>query len=353
MRRTILILCALIATTLIYAQTEVTVGVTRGKEYGVTYLLPKTEIELTLQATKHTYTPGEFCKYADHYLRLRDVSAEPNSYWELNKVEVRVVGVPDKEHTYFVKMKDKSIAPLMELTENGIVRSINMPFSGIQTSQPVKEKKKIHIPNVDPRNFLTEEILMANSSAKMAELIAKEIYSIRESKNTLLRGEAENMPQDGAQLKIMIDNLTMQEKAMTEMFSGTTKTESETVVIRLTPEEMKNNVIARFSKKLGIVDSNNLAGEPFYLTITNLETPQIPNIVDEKKKELDGVVYNVPGRGHISLMFNHKKLFEEELPLTQFGCTEFLAPVLFNKNSTTKVLFDVNTGGILKVDRGE
>lgn len=51
---------------------------------------------------------------------------------------------------------------------------------------------------------------MSNSSAKMAELVAKEIYSIRESRNALLRGEADNMPKDGAQLKLMLDNLNQQ-----------------------------------------------------------------------------------------------------------------------------------------------
>ena len=61
--------------------------------------------------------------------------------------------------------------------------------------------------SIDPRSFLTEEILMSNSSAKMAELVAREIYSIRESKNALLRGEADNMPKDGAQLKLRLDNL--------------------------------------------------------------------------------------------------------------------------------------------------
>ena len=44
---------------------------------------------------------------------------------------------------------------------------------------------------------------MASSTAKMAELVAKEIYNIRESKNALLRGQADNTPSDGAQLKIM------------------------------------------------------------------------------------------------------------------------------------------------------
>ena len=50
------------------AQTEVTVGVMRGKDYGVTYMLPRTEVELTLQVTHHTYTPGEYAKYAERYL---------------------------------------------------------------------------------------------------------------------------------------------------------------------------------------------------------------------------------------------------------------------------------------------
>ena len=49
-------------------------------------MLPKTEIEIVLQATKHTDTPGEFCRYADRYLRLNNVSAEPEEFWTLDKI---------------------------------------------------------------------------------------------------------------------------------------------------------------------------------------------------------------------------------------------------------------------------
>lgn len=76
-----------------------------------------------------TYTPGEFSKYADRYLRLTDVSGEPQEYWELVSVKAKSVGIPDSEHTYFVKLKDKTVAPLIELTEDGIVKSINVPLS--------------------------------------------------------------------------------------------------------------------------------------------------------------------------------------------------------------------------------
>lgn len=351
MKKNILIFSTLLLATTAAAQTEVTVGVMNGKDYGVTYVLPKTEIEFVLQTTKHTYTPGEFSKYADRYLRLNNVSAEPEVYWTLDKIQTRVAGVPDKDNVYFVKLKDKTVAPLMELTQDGIVRSINMPFSGQQDNQSAKPATAAET-SIDPRSFLTEEILMTNSSAKMAELIAKEIYSIRESKNALLRGEADNMPKDGAQLKLMLDNLNQQERAMTEMFSGTIKDEPKTVIIRLTPKEIKNEVAFRFSKKLGVVAKDDLAGDPYYISITNLNTPDLSNVAENKKK-LEGVAYNVPGRAQVILTQNNKKLFDEELPITQFGTIEYLAPVLFNKSSTVKVLFDTATGGLIKVDRGE
>lgn len=172
------------------------------------------------------------------------MSAEPEEFWTLDKIETRIAGVPDKDNVYFVKMKDKTVAPLMELTEDGIVRSINIPFSDKPATKTPEAKATES--SIDPRSFLTEEILMSNSSAKMAELVAKEIYSIRESKNALLRGEADNMPKDGAQLKLMLDNLNQQETAMTEMFSGKIKKEPKTFTIRLTPKEMKDEVAFRF-----------------------------------------------------------------------------------------------------------
>ncbi|WP_025069259.1 DUF4831 family protein [Bacteroides gallinarum] len=347
MKRKMIWLAGLLITASTYAQTDVTTGIMRGKDYGVTYLLPKTEIEIVVKATKHTYMPGEFCKYADRYLRMNNVPADPEIYWTIDKLQTRVAGVPDKNNVYFVKLKDKTVAPLMELTEDGIVRSINMPRSN--RTVPAAKVTAAAQETVDPRKFLTEEILMASSRAKMAELVAKEIYSIRESKNALLRGEADNMPQDGAQLKIMLDNLNLQERAMTEMFSGTLKEESKTFTIRLVPKEMDKEVAFRFSKRLGVVDKDDLAGEPYYITVTDLKTPIIPE--DDGKKKVDGVAYNVPGRAHVILTGNSKVLFDGELSVTQFGTTEYLAPVLFNKNSTIKVLFDTATGGLLKVDR--
>ncbi len=349
-KKNIVLLSALLFSVTAVAQTEVTAGVTRGKDYGVTYVLPKTEIELTVQVTKNIYTPGEFSKYAERYLRLTNVSPDPATYWTLDKIQTEVIGVPDKENVYFVKMKDKTVAPLIELGKDGIVYSINMPLgSGQKKATPVEPKATDNTPNLNPRNFLTEEILMANSTAKMAELVAKEIYSIRESKNALLRGETDNMPKDGAQLKLMLDNLTLQERALTEMFAGKVTREEKTYNIRIVPKEMKNEVAFRFSKKLGVVANDDLAGEPVYISVTDLKTIAIP--AEVPKKQVDGIAYNAPGRAKVTLNYQNEELYNAELPVTQFGVVEYLAPVLFNKNSTIKVLFNPDTGALVKVDK--
>ncbi|NCC08950.1 MAG: DUF4831 family protein [Bacteroidia bacterium] len=350
MKRLILMTGLLMATSA-YAQTEVVTGITRGKDYGVVYTLPKTQLDIEIKANKISYTPGEFCKYADRYLRLSKVSADAEVYWELKEITVKSVGVPNSEQTYFVKLKDKTVAPLIELTSDGLIKSINVPYSHQTT--PLVPLQKAKATKANPKEFLTEEILMANSTAKMAELVAKEIYNIRESKNALLRGQADNTPQDGAQLKIMLDNLNIQEEAMTEMFSGTRLVEEKSFKISLTPnQEVENQIAFRFSKKLGIVEENDLAGEPYYISIKDLKSIALP-AEDGKKKKTEGIAYNVPGKALVSISDGKKVIMKEELPVTQFGSLEYLAPVLFNKKSTIQVLFDPNTGGLIKVDQAE
>jgi hypothetical protein len=347
MKRLFLVAGMAAATLTATAQTEVLAGMGNGKDYGVTYSLPKTDIQVQATVCHDVYTPGEFAKYADRYLRISGVQQEAGEQYELVKIVAASVGVPDKESTYFIKMKDKTVAPLVELTADGVIKSVNMPKDAIATKTETDETTKT---SLDPRSFLTEEILMSGSKAKMAELVAKEIYSIRESKNALLRGQAENMPKDGDQLRIMIESLTAQEEAMVEMFTGTHQKETKVVKISFEPSDNVKDVIAlRFSKKLGVLSSDNLAGEPIYISITDLNT--VEKSAETGKKKPEGVAYNVPGKAKVTLEMDRKTVFSEELPVTQFGAREYLASVLFNKTSTIKVKFDPNTGAVLKVDK--
>lgn len=349
MKKSIAILSLLLSVNT-FAQTDVSLYGGKNQEYGVTYALPKSVIEIEVETVKSTYTPGEFCKYADRYLRLTGISDTKEEHWELTSVKARNYGIPDPAKTYFVKLKDKTLAPLMELTEDGIIKSINLPLSPKvlpATLTPATKKTK---PNA--RDFMTEEILMAGSSAKMAELVAKEIYKVRESKSSLLRGEVESMPKDGASLKLVLDKLDEQEQAMTELFSGTIEKETKTYKFTITPTQDITKAIAfRFSKKLGVLGVNDLAGSPVYYTLTNLKTVPEQMPVEGKPKKIEGIVYNLPGKAHFSVFNSQETLFEGDFMITQFGNTDTLTESLFEKKSVVKVTFNPATGAVVKVDR--
>ena len=319
-------------------------------EEGVVYYLPKTQIEIQVTATKVTYTPGELCQYANRYLRLQGISAQPSEHWEINNIQVNTIGIPDVQKAYSIKVKDKMVTSQVELTENGIIKAIN-------TTAPEEKKtpEKKLVPKskrVNPRSYMTEEMLMAGSTNKMAELIAKEIYNIRESKNSLTRGQADYMPQDGAALKIMLTNLEEQEKALTEMFSGHTERTEQSFTFHIEPEkEIKDQVVCRFSKKLGVVKADNLAGAPVYLSVINENTLPPANEEAKAKKKSDGVIYNIPGKGNVIVKTTEKTWVNSKLPITQFGETEVLLNNLFNKKVNTRVIFNPTTGGISKIDK--
>lgn len=324
---------------------------TPASDEGIVYFLPKTVLQVNLIATKVSYQPGDLCQYANRYLRLNNVTSQPETHWELKAIDVRSVGIPDSTKAYIIKLKDKSVASNVELTENGIVKAINTtaPKEAVPTEY-ILEKAQ---PHENARKYMTEEILMAGSTAKMAELTAREIYNIRESKNLILRGQADNMPKDGASLKLIIDNLDKQEKAMTEMFSGRTDREDKVFTAWITPDKnLQDHIVLRFSTLLGVLPATDLAGEPIYINVNSTSTlPLPPSEEDKKKKKIEGAIYNIPGKGNVTVSYKGKEYFGQELPITQFGNTEVLVDGLFNKKIDTKVVFNPQTGAIVKIDK--
>ena len=319
-------------------------------EEGVVYYLPKTLIEVKVTVTDVKYTPGELCQYANRYLRLTDVTSTPGEHWEIKAVEVGTVGVPDAEKAYSVKVKDKTVTSQVELTESGIVKAINTTAPEEKTEP--KEAAAEPVERTDPRSYMTEEMLLAGSKNKMAELVAREIYNIRESKNSLTRGQADYMPQDGAALKLMLENLGAQEAALTELFAGRTERTDKTFTFHVEPTtEIHDQVVFRFSRKLGVVKKDDLAGEPVYITVTDETALPPANEEAKAKRKLEGVIYNVPGKARVSVESAERNYFEDELTVTQFGETEVLTDNLFNKKVNTRVVFDPKTGGIKKIDK--
>ena len=128
---------------------------------------------------------------------------------------------------------------------------------------------------------------------------------------------------------------------------------SKSIVIDI-PEnnEASKIVLLRFSRKLGFLDKDNLAGEPIYYSFKDLKTVN-KEVVDSKKKPIkkEGICYNVPGKAAIEIFTRSRKYVKTELPVAQFGTTEVLSKTLFGKSNDTKVIFDTATGAITSIEK--
>ena len=316
---------------------------------GAVYFLPKTAVRIITQIERTTYTPGEFSKYADRYLRLQNVSTEPSVSYRITNIRQEATGVADTLKGFVVKFDPKTVASNIALSDDGVLLAINAIPQPVPVYKPFVSAPKAKMLN--PRELMSEEILAAGSKAKMAELTAQDIYEIRESRNLLIRGQADNMPQDGEQLKLMLNQLELQDRSLTSLFAGTTLKDTIEQVITIVPtKETERELLFRFSKKLGIVADDDLAGEPYYIRIVNLHAVPMPEGDEKKKKMENGVYINVPGKMKVTIFDAVEPIVSTELPAAQFGNIELLSGALFNKRYTTRLWLNPVTGAIERLE---
>lgn len=334
------------------AQTEVSQYVPGITAEGVTYFLPQTRLAVVVTAQRKTYVPGEYAKYAERYLRLNDVTKETYDSWKLMKVSLMSFGVADKTKAYTVRLNTKSSAPLVGLSSDGVLLSINTTAPEVPVlPQPTLTKDSEE--TINGADYKTEEILSAGSTLKMAELTAAEINDIREKRSTLIKGDADFMPKDGEQLKLMLAQLDKQETGLLQLFKGSSSTETRTFVFTYNPtKETKGDVLFRFSRFLGPVAPNDLSGAPVYISIKDLLSLPATAPVDpkQKKKEAEDVRYAVPGNVAVKVYDDKATYTEKTFPMAQFGRVEHLGGDLFNKKFTTKVTLYPETGGIMRLE---
>jgi hypothetical protein len=342
----------------LFAQTKVMkVNASKTNDYGVQYVLPKTMLKVTIEYSETKQKAGPYARYASRYLGVNDseVVFEDRTYYTLDHVSVTETGIPNKDQSYLVLFKPKTTAPFVYLTEDGMLCTINAEYF---RTEPLPDKNNVKVqpasvlPAIHPQSIYTEEYLRAGSVSKMAEVAAKSIYKIRESRQDILTGEAENVPKDGEAMKIILGNLDAQEKLWTELFTGSGETIKHAKQLVIEPTgEMQKEILFRFSKHLGVVDPDDLSGNPVYWNLRDLKTVNIPEPDPKKKaKEPQSIVYNVPGKAEIEIYTNSKKLYAATINVTQFGTTEILASELFeDKKVPVQVFFYPETGGIKQI----
>lgn len=319
---------------------------------GTGYYLPRTELRFTVKIEKTSYTPGDFAIYAEKYMKMTDVKTKPSVTYRILGIDVNSEGERDTAKFYMLPADSKHKIRSVRLDENGVLLAVNAEPREVKIPEPFKAAPKPA--PLDPHEYMNEDILAAGSSAKMAELCALEVYDIRDSKSMLSKGQADFMPKDGEQLRIMLNNLDTHENALMQLFSGVTVKDTMEAVVRFVPTKVVDKqLLFRFSKRLGITDADDLGGNPYYISVEDKHV--MPSVQDEllsKKKAKDngGLYVNMPGKIKVTLFKGADEWIAYELYAAQFGKTVALDEGLFGKNMFTSVVLNPVTGNLESID---
>lgn len=351
-----IILAALILTTArstkSYGQSTKILTADKHNEYGLVYTLPITSLEIEVTAKRTTRQAGPYFQYAKKFIGTDKVIKEDSESWEITGIDVKRLGIPDSNNRYLMQLKNGATT-FISVAEDGMLLSINKQTDfAPETSSSENARQSEPLNMNEYLQYVDEDFIASQSSAKRAQMLAESLMEIREAKVSLTRGTAESMPKDGKQLELMLNSLQHQEQALTAAFIGITETTTVKRKYNFTPEKDGKVILFRMSDFAGFVGSDDYAGDPVYINVGITSKGELPKDAkgEEKKLPKDAVMYNIPGRALISISHLGSTLYSEELDFAQFGFKFGLSPSLFSvKKNRSYAVFDPVTGALSEI----
>lgn len=333
------------------AQTEITrYNATEENGHGIVYSLPKTELLVTAVVLERTCTPGELARWSSKYLGSAS-NLDTKKHYTIHSIQMQVVGVPDTTKRYLITFDRKTVAPFARLAPGNILYAIN------GNAEPAPIQAPVLPPAMVPDRAmpaLPVEYSLATTESKRAEIVASYLYEVREHAMNIVSGSVDNIPKDGESMRLILDKLRTEESRALRLFAGDTTQVAHVYRWTIQPEaaDMNGRLLFRFSPDYGVVEADDLSGDPVRLDLKITErAPDLNRKEAERRRRVDGIVYNMPGSAIARITLGDNELLRQRVALTQVGTTQVLAKKMFNlkDGATTAVYLDVNTGALLNV----
>jgi hypothetical protein len=290
---------------------------------GLIYTLPNTVINMEVETRRIQETPGIYFQYAERYLGLTDVCQTESVRYEIVGFRLTTQAVPDLKKTYLINAGKGKNLPVIERTPEGFLKSINAPKESCPAIENTSKREIASTPKTWETlasSIFTKEMQQASSTAKMAELAAAQLYTIRDTRFNLLTQDLDKTPSDGHSYEIVLSELNRMEAYYLELFKGKQTESTETVSFHFLPEKETQDILFRFSQLKGILDKSNLGGSPIYLDLKKIPTISESAKVNISAKKGYSLYYCQPGKAQINISDENKTvLFSKEVILPQFG----------------------------------
>jgi hypothetical protein len=349
----LVIACLVIASTFsTFAKTSVTpFDATKDHLNGIVYALPKTQINVTITARHTIEKPGPFYQYAERYLATKEIITINNESWNIENIEIKSNAIADPNRTFQVAIDNNGIANNISFYKENIIAGINIESDRFDKSDKYDTSDKSDKNNKSlsfDYSVLNEDALVATSIPKMAEMVARQIYHIRESRTAILTADLEQLP-DGQAIATMLAQLEKEEAELIALFVGKTTFYTTTKTYTITPDDdITDYVIARISTSEGLTNAGNVIGEPIYINIKGTYY-NAPLTDPKQEKAPKGFYYNVPGEALVTIESPDLKV-QTTMPIAQFGYTTCLNATLTD-SKTARITFNPELGTILKIEK--
>ena len=297
----------------------------------VSYALPQTTLEFTVDAVKETFHAGPYARFAGKYLGVDARLGEGTSY-SISSIRVRTLVEADSDTRYTVALNSNSSQVFLQLTNEGLVAGPEGAFSVDSGWKYPKESIADFVTRGLPANLTTEEntlytrnrgtvmqsALIEKSDETKATEVASRIFEIRENRYKILVGDTD-ATYSGEAMKATIDALDKMEADYLTLFLGYSENSVQTATFEVVPSPSRKNqlyVAFRLSDSSGLVGPEDIDGNPVYLELTPEASQAAPEKLTGKQ---DVIRYRIPAVCTLTLKDMKNTLLSMRVPVYQLG----------------------------------
>jgi len=338
-------------------------GVLSNASEGIVYALPRTGLSIQVRLVKESFRPGPYALYAEKYLGYSNVNVTASDTWKIVGVQVQRFGEADPDAVY---KTFGPVASMVSLFPDGTIAGIN---TGVLSNDERlngsdlidgSEIPAILFPDqssddqydIELAETGGEKMLIKSNDVKAREA-ADYLFRLRKKRAYTILSPSDVIPEDGKGYEVFVQQVDKLEKEYVSLFLGKSFKSEHEFSFNYLPgkDNVKNEVLFRFSEEKGIVSKTDISGKPISIEMIKdqklysaIENSSQPNGLNAGRS---GLFYRIPVTASVSISEGINTLYSGRIAVAQFGLITPVPELLIKEENS--IIFDPLTGSLKNV----
>lgn len=302
-------------------------------EGALVYALPKTVINLEVEAVRETFHAGPYAKYAKKYLGI-DVRQSNGQSCQLSAVKLSAVTEADQTSRYTV-VPGKGLPSFLALTAQGLIATGNGAasenlawkfaeegkgdFAGKGVSSNFTSETTTLYRNVNGASkSIQQQMTVEKTSEDKAKEAAEMIFKLRKMRVQIVTGDTD-ATYSGEAMPAVLEELTRLEHEYFTLFAGYSDFSTQKTTFSIIPEkgsDAAKYIAFRVSDSEGLVGAEDISGKPYVLEIV---PEPVANPEGASASKGNSAKYRIPAICSIKLKDGMEVLLQTRVPVYQLG----------------------------------